>query len=74
MIPLYGGACDGAYRGVRASADLQVVRKSNDFAKGPPPRMRKPLVAPVLRGCPGMKAFCNVLYVCPVYCFARRAR
>src|SRR3990170_4556352 len=58
----------------RASADLQMYRKSSDFAKGPPPRMWKPFVAPPFQERPGMKTFYNVPEVCPVNCFARRAR
>jgi hypothetical protein len=38
------GVPSGAYRGGRASADLRVYRKSSDFAKGPPPRMREPFI------------------------------
>ena len=63
-MPLCGGACGGAAE----------EGGSDDEARGPLLRMRKPFVAPPFQERPGMKTFYNVPEGCPVNCFARRAR
>src|SRR3990170_6921750 len=40
------GGSERSFPGGRSSADLRVHRKSSDFAKEPPPKMRKPAMMP----------------------------
>jgi hypothetical protein len=81
--PRCWGACGGAageggsersLSGRKGERRLAGVSQVERRSEGTPPRVRKPFFTPPLRWRPGMKTFSDVLYLCPVYCFARRAR